>query len=237
MGPTGVADVTHPPVLIDSVNNKWVKVGNTGGYRRDKMDNIYRVQVRGKAGTGKTCCSPERVQYYPAVAIQCVYLSPGQLTIEAALSDPNFRKHALMVGSTGVAAAQIRRVPRIRSVVDSHVKRSWAPDVHGTTAATAFRLPVKGNKRRKLNETERTRVGWNIVVWYVLTRADAVSCRAAKALRDFLIKNEITTILIDEKSMIGQQDMGWRQHRMLGLYAMLPGSTSGSVASGRRATR
>jgi hypothetical protein len=46
-----------PPALIDSVNNKWVKVGDTGGYRRARMNNIYRVQVRGKAGTGKTCCA------------------------------------------------------------------------------------------------------------------------------------------------------------------------------------
>ncbi len=34
----------------------------------------------------------------------------------------------------------------------------------------------------------------------------------ANELRKFLINNEITTILIDEKSMISQQDIAWTRH-------------------------
>ena len=90
--------------------------------------------------------------------------------------------------------------------------------VHGTTAATAFRLPVKGMRRRLLNETERTRGSYKVVCNRVLC---FVERRAAIALRKFLIGNQITTILIDEKSMISQQDMAWRWRRMCFIYMFL----------------
>ena len=78
---------------MDSVRNSWVKT-KKGSYVRDNMDNLYRVQVRGKAGSGKTC--PGDLDTH----------MPG-LTIKAALADEEFRKHAILVASTGVAAAMI----------------------------------------------------------------------------------------------------------------------------------
>ena len=30
-----------------------------------------------------------------------------------------------------------------------------------------------------------------------------------KELRKFMIDNKVTTILLDEKSMLGQEDLGW----------------------------
>ena len=45
--------------LMDSIRNKWVKLGDKDGYKRKNSKAgdpgmIYRMQVRGKAGTGKT---------------------------------------------------------------------------------------------------------------------------------------------------------------------------------------
>ncbi len=44
---------------MDSVRNKWVKLSDKDGYKRKNSKAgdpgmLYRMQVRGKAGTGKT---------------------------------------------------------------------------------------------------------------------------------------------------------------------------------------
>ena len=90
---------------MDSVRNKWVKLSDKDGYKRKNSKAgdpgmIYRMQVRGKAGTGKT--------YHTRTSNLSLRITRRVwLTLNAALADATFRKRALLVGSTGVAAAQI----------------------------------------------------------------------------------------------------------------------------------
>ena len=140
--------------------------------------------------------------------------SNARLTIEAALADPTFRKHALMVGSTGVAAAQMRRAPLWLSIL--------TPRADPVYTGQPLQPPSSSPSSSSADASSTRRSARVVVGMWHTPRTVAEICNldffpdghVTRELREFLIGNEITTILIDEKSMISQQDMAWRQRRM-----------------------
>lgn len=140
----GYTDVSHmqihtTPVLMDGVRNMWRRT-KKGKIKRERMKDIYRVQVRGKAGSGKTC--PDTPKPHMS----------GH-TIQAALADKEFREHAILVASTGVAA----------SMIHCRCDVCLLCSVHGITASSAFKLPVRSFRRRELSEDEKRRIGSHMV--------------------------------------------------------------------------
>ena len=94
----------------------------------------------------------------------------SQHTTLAALADGKFRKNALLVGSTGVAASLMQHPLTVdhscrqnqtdmqnRQTHDPHIVCVCDGAAHGCTASSAFKLPVKLMRRRELNAEERSR--------------------------------------------------------------------------------
>ena len=94
----------------------------------------------------------------------------SQHTTLAALADGKFRKNALLVGSTGVAASLMQHPLAVdhscrqnqtdmqnRQTHDPHIVCVCDGAAHGCTASSAFKLPVKLMRRRELNAEERSR--------------------------------------------------------------------------------